>query len=133
MSNLLNPSYWFAMSPSEIMPSVKLAMIVFFAALVAAGFALRALAKSRSGSIYWAEGGSRLARLCLWMGPLGLLHSWFAHELVYFFGARFWLIAWDVVAIVWLVRIVLFLKREAPKRAAAFAEKARIEKYLPKG
>lgn len=132
MSNLLNPSYWFALSPSELAPSVKLAMLVFFAAMIAAGFVLRAIAKARPGSIYWVEGGKRFAKLCFWMGPLGLLITWFTHELIYFFGARFWFIVWDAVAIVWTVRILLFLKREAPKRAAAFSEKTRIEKYLPK-
>lgn len=131
MSNLLDPAYWFALSPSELAPRAKLAAAAFFAALVVVGFALRAASKSRAGSIYWAEGGKRAARFCFWMGPLGLLLVWFSHELVYFFGARFWFIAWGLAALAWLVRLVLFMKKEAPKRAAEFAEKARIGKYLP--
>ncbi len=130
---LLSWSYWFSLQVSELMPSVKTALLVAFAALFVCGIVMGSLAKKKSGSMFWAEGGKRLSSLGVWMGVCGLLLVFFTHELVYFFGARFWYLVWLAVFIAWLISIVRYILTVVPKRSAAFAERARIDKWLPKG
>jgi apolipoprotein N-acyltransferase len=132
MSNLLTAAYWFSFEAREFMPIVKWSLLAFFGLMILAGLVLRALAKKRSGNLYWSEGGRRFSRLCFVMGLFGLLFLWLTHELIYFFGARFWFALWDIATIVWAVFILKYMMKEIPKRASEFAEKARIEKYLPK-
>jgi len=133
MSTLLSWSYWFSLQARELMPSVKTGIAAAFAALVVLGFLARAMSKKRSGDMFWAEGGKRFASMALWMGFLGLFFVWCTHELVYFFGARFWYLVWLVVALVWAATIARFLVGVVPKKKAEYAEKARIAKWLPKG
>lgn len=128
----LSLSYWFSLQARELMPSAKIALLAAFGALFVAGAVFKALAKKKSGSLFWNEGGRRLGSFGVWMGVCGLLLVFFAHELIYFFGARFWFPVWFLVAVIWLVWIVRFLLTVVPKQSAAFAEKARIEKWLPK-
>ena len=129
---LLSWSYWFSLHARELMPSAKLAIGMFFAALVVFGIIAKVLSKKKSGSMFWAEGGKRLGAFGVWMGALGLLLVFFMHELIYFFGARFWLLVWAAGALWWLLRIIRFLTAVVPKQSAAYAERARIEKWIPK-
>jgi membrane associated rhomboid family serine protease len=79
------------------------------------------------------EGAKRLSMFGIWMGIMGLILVFFTHELVYFFGARFWYLVWLVVAVWWLIAIIRHLTVVVPGQSASFAEKARIEKWIPKG
>lgn len=132
MSNLLSWSYWLSLESRELMPSAKTALLAAFAALVVAGLVARALAKKSAGNMALAEGGKRAASFGLWMGTTGLLLTWFTHELIYFFGARFWYLVWLAVAIAWAVAILRFLVAVVPKKKAEYEERARINKWIPK-
>ena len=130
---LLSWSYWFTLQARELMPAAKTALFIAFAALVVLGFAARHVSKKRSDDMFWAEGGKRFASLALWMGFLGLFFVWCTHELVYFFGARFWFLAWALAALLWAASLVRFLLAVVPKKKAEYAEQARIRKWLPTG
>lgn len=132
MSNLLSWSYWFSLSARELMPSVKSGLVYGFIALIVLGFIARAMSRRRSGDMFWAEGGKRFAAMAFWMGPLGLFFTWSTHELIYFFGARFWFLVWALAAIVWSAFIAKFLLLVVPKKKAEYAEQARIRKWIPK-
>mgnify|MGYP001596610455 CR=1 FL=1 len=132
MSNLLTWSYWFSLQARELMPSVKLALLAAFVALFVIGLLARAMSKRRSGDMFWVEGGKRVATMTLWMSVLGLFMVWCTHELVYFFGARFWYLAWLLVALVWTASIAKFLITVVPKKQAEYADRARIAKWIPK-
>ena len=132
MSQLLTWSYWFSLQARELMPQVKTGLLAAFAALVVLGLLARAIAKRRAGDMFWAEGGKRVAKMALWMGFLGLFIVWCTHELVYFFGARFWYLVWLAAALAWSIAILRFLIAVVPKKKAEYAEQARIRKWLPK-
>lgn len=132
MSTLLTWSYWFSLQARELMPSVKTGIAVAFAALVVLGLLARSMAKKRSGDMFWAEGGKRFASMALWMGFLGLFFVWCTHELVYFFGARFWFLALAAGALVWAASIARFLIAVVPKKRSEYEERARIAKWIPK-
>ena len=132
MQNLLTWSYWFSLQARELMPSVKAALFAAFGVLVLVGLLARWMSKKRSGDMFWAEGGKRVASMGLWMGVTGLLIVWFTHELIYFFGARFWYLVWLAIAFVWIISILRFLIAVVPKKKAEYAEHARIRKWIPK-
>jgi membrane associated rhomboid family serine protease len=129
---LLSWSYWFSLQARELMPNVKLAMLVLFVALIVFGVVASRFVK-KSGSMLMIEGAKRLSLFGIWMGIMGLILVFFTHELVYFFGARFWYLVWLVVAVWWLIAIIRHLTVVVPGQSASFAEKARIEKWIPKG
>lgn len=129
---LLSWSYWFSLQARELMPNVKLAMLVLFVALIIFGVVASRFVK-KSGSMLMIEGAKRLSMFGIWMGIMGLILVFFTHELVYFFGARFWYLVWLVVAVWWLIAIIRHLTVVVPGQSASFAEKARIEKWIPKG
>lgn len=129
---LLSWSYWFSLQASELMPSVKLALVVIFAALFVIGLLARVASKKWYTDMFWAEGGKRVSSMGLWMGVIGLIIVACTHELVYFFGARFWYLVWLVVAMIWSITILKFLIVVVPKKKVEFAERARIAKWIPK-
>ena len=129
---LLTWSYWFDLQARELMPAAKIGLLVAFGALIVLGIAAAALAGKKSGDMFWAEGGRRFSAIALWMGALGLLLVAFTHELVYFFGARFWYPLWLLVFLVLIGFLVKFLLVEVPEKKADYEERARIEKWLPK-
>jgi len=132
MSNLLSWSYWFSLQARELMPSVKLALLAVFGALILVAVAAGAVSKKRSGDMFWAEGGKRVASMGWWMGVIGLILVGFTHELTYFFGARFWYLVWLLAALAWTVSIARFLLSVVPKKKAEYEERARIAKWIPK-
>ena len=124
--------YWFDLTPEPLAKPALIFLLALYGATLAVGVAARVLAAKKSGSMYWAKGGAKVARMCFWMAPIGFLLVWFAYEQVQFFGSRFWFPAWALALLVWLGFIIKYVMVIVPERAADFAEKARIEKYLPK-
>lgn len=132
MPPIFSFGYWFDVTPEPLARLGLNFLLVAFGAVLAAGVIARVLAAKKSGNMYWAKGGVKAARMCFWMAPIGFLLTWFAYEQVQFFGARFWLLAWALAFLIWLGFIIKYVMVVVPEQAADFAERARIEKYLPK-
>jgi hypothetical protein len=132
MPPVFSLSYWFAMLPTPFTSFASAVLYGFFGLLVAVGLVVRALGAKRQGILAWDKGAPRVTRLCLIMGILGLLLIWFGNQQVYFFGARFWLLVWLAAFVPWALSIVKYLLVVVPEKAADYAERARIEKWLPK-
>lgn len=128
---LLTVSYWIQTLPVPLVPWIRNALIVVFAAMAVGGFAIGMLSARAGGNMYLAKGGARAGKLGLTMGILGLILVWLTEMQVYFFGARFWFLVWGAAFLIWLITLLKYVLTVIPKQAADFAEKARIEKYLP--
>lgn len=124
-------SYWFDLQARELMPSVKIALLVIFAVLFALGILAGALAKKKSDHLLWAEGGKRFSSMALWLGAFGLLLVFFTHELAYFFGARFWYLVWLLLFLIQSIRLVKYLLVDMQEKKVEYDAKARIDKWLP--
>ncbi|OGH68827.1 MAG: hypothetical protein A3I29_01500 [Candidatus Magasanikbacteria bacterium RIFCSPLOWO2_02_FULL_44_11] len=74
----------------------------------------------------------RYAALGLTTGIIGLLLFVFRQQRVFFLGWRVWYGLLLIVAAVWLSRLLLYTFRRIPAIKAEQAERARLEKYLPK-
>lgn len=124
-------SYWFDLQAREMMPSVKIALLVLFGVLFVLGILAAVLAGRKSEHLLWAEGGKRFSSMALWLGAFGLLLVLFTHELAYFFGARFWYLVWLLLFLIQSIRLIKFLLVDVPEKKAAYDAKARIDKWLP--
>lgn len=124
-------SYWFDLQARELMPSVKIALLVAFGALFVLGILAAMLAKKKSEHLLWAEGGKRFSSMALWLGAFGLLLIFFTHELAYFFGARFWYLVWLLLFLIQSIRLIKYLLIDVRQKKAAYDARARIDKWLP--
>lgn len=73
----------------------------------------------------------RVGRLLTVMGILGTVLVFMSYEAIPFFGYRLWYAVWLVAALVWAVRIGLFVKMRLPEIRAQEVSRAEREKYLP--
>ncbi len=132
MKNLLTYGFWFSLLPEPFIRPMLILLVAIFGVMVALSIALRIIASKKKGDMYWAKGGAKFAGLFQWTGVIGLILVWLGEEQIYFFGARFWFLVLGLVFLIWLAAVLKYVLKTIPKRAAEFAERARIEKYLPK-
>ena len=132
MTSLLSLNYWFALLPPALSAGGLFVLGSVFGAFIVAAIVLKLVSKRKRDSLPWKKGGAKFAKLFGWMGVLGFVYLGLAYEQVRFFGSRFWLLVWAAVFLLWLWHCVKYVMAVAPEEAAAYAEKARIEKYLPK-
>ena len=131
MPPIFTPTYWFDTTPEPLAPIALPVIGGLLALTLLAGIAAKVLSKKKSDSLYWSKGGEKMASLCFTMAPIGALLLWFAYEQVQFFGMRAWFVVWVLAAGWWKLRILMYLWRTAPAQAADYAERARIQKWIP--
>lgn len=131
MPPIFSFSYWFDLTPEPFIPLALPVLAGFFGLVTAIGILAKIASKMRSGNLYWSKGGAKIASLGLTMGPIGFILLWFGYEQVQFFGMRLWLLVWLIVALWWKFRIFKYLWVIAPEQAHAYAEQARINKWIP--
>src|SRR3989338_5963916 len=128
---LFTPPFWFNLTPQVFTPTMKITLMIFFGAFAlgtVALFIIRSLprvdgllAKHLERWISWA--------LLLTVWGWGMIFT--TEERVVLLAARFWFLAWLVVAVWWgwyLVRDARTLKIKRAK----IAEREQFRKYLPK-
>ncbi len=130
---LTHLSFWFAREPGPLTVSSSQILFAVFAVLFTLGVIIRVVAtKRRHEDRYVASLFRRIGGMLVTMGILGLVWFFYAYEEIPFLGARFWVLAWGVIGLIWIARIVRFAKRDVPAHRAFDATRAAREKYLPK-
>lgn len=127
MSNLITWKYWFSLQPEPFLPlawNILNGTIVLF--IVSA--VIFAILKMRPG--IWRGLYKRLYAFSLTGFIIGLLMLFFNYEQVPFFMARFWLIIWLVIMVVWLFFILRDL-RSIPQKKKELTDQQELKKYLP--
>lgn len=127
MNYLLTWSFWFNLRPEPIRFYSKLALLIFILILLAA-FVWTKITKDK-GQL--AKITRILADFCLANFIIGGALLFFQWQMVPFFAAKFWFLAWFLLIISWLgiiirKRRVIRERRQAKERAGLY------EKYLPK-
>lgn len=118
-------------------PNMSLREAVIYTALAGIFFVASVLVYRKAHAIrkndsLRARGIQRLGRWFFGAGALLLVWTFLAYERISIFGARLWLVVFDIVWIVWLAFIVWYFVKTVPSRSAAARERAEKEKYLPK-
>lgn len=134
MHPLLSLSYWTSLLPPPTFDPLFFYLTVaeFGGALIVA-IVLFVLSKKWSDRIFWAKAAPRIGHMLVWYSVLGFLNLWLAYEQVYLWGARFWILVLMLGALIWLGFILKYIFKKMPKEKAAYEEKMRIRKYIPKG
>jgi len=127
MHNLLTLNYWFNLRPEILTPLAQKLFLGFIGLLIVLAV-VTGLLKTRGG-LYrgWLK---RLYTFFVAQIVIGLVFLFFDYELVPFFSARFWLALWGLAMLVWLVFILLSLKK-IPEKKKSLVNEAIKNKYLP--
>jgi len=128
---LLNPLFWLSMEPLNVDGLAGKLVFGFFLFLVLFGVVSRMLAQHKTKDRYMKHIGFRLGHMSMTMGLVGLVLCFFSYELIRFFGARFWYPVWAVVFMVWLVKTILYMKKEVPSMRLRDDIRKNLMKYMP--
>jgi hypothetical protein len=77
------------------------------------------------------KGLKKFFKLGLTMGILGYLYLFFAWQGIVLLAARFWLVVWLIITLVWFGFIVRYLLIAVPKMRQEIEQKRKFEKYIP--
>ncbi|EKD32888.1 MAG: hypothetical protein ACD_76C00122G0004 [uncultured bacterium] len=129
---ILSLSYWLSKFPPSM--GLREAIIIFsaFAILFIVGGVMRTVIMRSSFDRHMLRALHRLSGLCITMGLLGLLETFFAFESIPFFGARYWYLIWLLAFLIWLGFVLHFMFFTVRDLRRNDVERLRREKYLPK-
>lgn len=129
---LIQPSFWFDLTPTAMSPVFDRAFFAVFALLIIAGAAGKIVARNKLRDIYERSIALRAASLAMTFGIIGFVLYFFTFEEVQFFGSRFWFLLWFIALVICVVRLVRYVKKEVP--ALRHRDQSRVEanRYLPR-
>ncbi|MCX6797952.1 MAG: hypothetical protein NTX66_01890 [Candidatus Falkowbacteria bacterium] len=127
MKNLLTLKYWFTLRPEPLSSQANWLFIatVLLLILLSAIFLWLKMKPGLYRTIF-----KKLYNFSLGNAVIGLLFLFFNYENATFFSARFWLLAWLLLMIVWLISILKELKR-IPAKKRQISQEQVYKKYLP--
>lgn len=127
MSTLLTLAFWFNLRPGSMGSNPRNIFIGFIIALII--MAIITFIAKRKKTVY-RRLFSNLYNFSLSNIVIGLMLLFFNYEIVPFFSAYFWYLLWIIIMIVWLVNIILKIKKIISKKKDQ-VEIDEIKKYLP--
>lgn len=127
MKNLLTLQYWFTLRPETLSPLANKVFIATILLLIVFSVLFLWL-KNRRG--LYRHLFRKFYNFSLSNAVIGLLFLFFNYENAIFFSARFWLLLWLIIMIVWLIFILKDLKKIPALKQRNSAEEI-YKKYLP--
>lgn len=131
LSQLLQLSYWFDLTPVRMSPAIEVFFFVLFASMIIVGSVFRIMRKNKTDKFERII-LTRSANLNTVFGVLGLLWLFFSFQEISHFGMRAWFLIGLVAFIFFLVKLLYYAKRKVPVLRAAEQSKAEANKYLPR-
>lgn len=132
LSPLVEFDFWFRLQPLGFSPLFERGFFFLFAIFIILGSVSRMFARNRKEDYLMVKAYRYLGYMFLTMGIVGMFWFFFSFEEIYFFGARFWFLAWLVSVITWVWWIVRYVKVTIPELRQAGAAKKDANKYIPK-
>lgn len=129
---LIDPGFWFDLTPVRMVPVFEASFFVLFAALVIGGAVIRIYLRNRPQEKYVAILWRRIAKIASISGVLGFVILFFAFEEVQVFGSRFWFLVWAVGVTYAAVSLARFMKHQVPQLRLREQSRAEVNKYLPR-
>lgn len=129
---LVQPSFWFDLTPVSLAPFFERAFFVVFALFIIGGATLRIMGKNNAMDKYSRILVQKSARLAMVFGIVGFVIYFFTFEEIQFFGARFWFLLWFIALVIAVVRLVRFVKKEVPLLRHRDQSRVEANKYLPR-
>ena len=129
---LIQPSFWFDLTPVTLSPFFERAFFVVFALFIISGAALRIMSKNSTTDKYDRQTLKKSARIATAFGIVGFVIYFFTFEEIQFFGARFWFLFWFVGLVIAILYLVRFVKKEVPLLRHRDQSRVEANKYLPR-
>lgn len=103
LSKLVDISYWLNPGPGELSGAYLYFFITLFGVFVFFKILFRYMGRQYVQGLHKAQQKVlyRVETFCLTLGVSGLIWVFLRYELVPFFSARFWLIVWLIVLVMW--------------------------------
>lgn len=127
MKNILTWSFWFNGNPPALLPlffNLLIAVVVLFLISTIIFYFLK-----NKKNVY-QKIKKNLFDFSFGNFLIGLLVLFFNYERITFFSARFWLIIWFLIIVVWLFFSLIKIK-EIPKRQEERKKQEEFKKYIP--
>lgn len=125
-----NLGHLFSVRPGAMQMRAIIILAVIFGLFIIFGFFSKLKAKKINDGLK-SKAWQRLYYLGVSMGIIGFVYIFFAWQGVALLAARFWLLIWMIVIIVWLVFIAKYLYIQVPKLRKNINTKRDFEKYVP--
>ncbi|HAL49946.1 MAG: hypothetical protein UU40_C0012G0015 [Candidatus Uhrbacteria bacterium GW2011_GWD2_41_121] len=132
MSQLFSLSFWFSLQTTGLSATFEHVFFFLFAIVIILGSISRIMARNKKDDRFMVKVYKYLGQMCMTMGVTGLVWFFLAYEQIYFFGARFWFLAWVLGLIVWSAWIVWYAKVRIPELKDQGVAKVETNKYIPK-
>ncbi|MBM5789873.1 hypothetical protein FJZ23_02175 [Candidatus Parcubacteria bacterium] len=130
-STFFDASAWFTFAPAQVGGTSGRIIFGVFLLLFVLGLVARMVALHKTQDHHLRELGLRVGSLCITMGVLGVLLSFFSYERIRLFGARFWYLLWLIGLIVWAAFLARYAYKTVPMLKAREVEQEERRKYLP--
>lgn len=128
----LDLRYWFNPRPVPLGPSLVGGILAFFGWFLVVAAILWLIARGLKKEDPLKTGVFlRFHRLLAYTGGIGLLLLLFAYEQLPLLGMRFWVLFLFIFFMGWLIRIIVYIVRDYPRKRAEINERKRLGKYLP--
>jgi len=126
----IQPAYLFDFRPYTSLQTIK-TMMIFFGLITVSGIIVKIFQRSGKLEKFQQKLLEKKASLLITMGLLGILLTWTRYERVQILSARFWLIIWLIVLIIWLCSIIKYRLKVVPIAKKRSEENKLVKKYLP--
>ena len=128
---LLQPYFWFRVSPPALLPQTKYGFMIFFGALAIAAIVIIWMRTKTHADALHKRYLERWFAWALFLSLWGWGMIFMEVERVAFFSSRFWYVVWLAVSVWWGIYLLRDI-RTLRVRRAKMMEQEQFRKYLPK-
>ncbi|MFA5029878.1 MAG: hypothetical protein WC518_04080 [Patescibacteria group bacterium] len=107
-------------------------LLALFGVLVLAGLVVEVIRKLKPRENFINKLFKLYSTWLLTLGLLGAALVWFRYERVFILAARFWLLLWLIVLVIWLVFIWRYQFKVVPQARKQSEFRKIFNKYLPR-
>lgn len=131
-SQLITSSYWLDRFVVTLSREFFIAWLVLSLVFIAAAILIYFESSRRRLPPAWSAWTGRLVTMLSVMGVVSLVLLFFRYQRSPFFSMRLWMLLWAIGLLGWSLRLAIDAYRKVPPAVAAWRDRQRIEKYLPK-
>ena len=124
------PTYLFDLRPFTTDSTIKI-MVIFFSIFILIAIGIKIYKKTRNLEKFQNNLLDKIYYFFITLGGIGLGLTWLRYERVQILSARFWLIIWLAILIIWLYPILKYQFKVVPEAKKNSEEKKLFKKYLP--
>ncbi|NQU77834.1 hypothetical protein HQ544_04010 [Candidatus Falkowbacteria bacterium] len=132
ITKLFDLQYIFLVNPAPLKPLQWGLAVGVFGLLVVVAIIAVIWSRKKEIDITTKKVATKISTFAFTLGLTGWVLFFLRQTHVYFFSRRFLFLFWLIGFIVWLVFLLKYVVKKAPKARQDFTERQEFEKYLPK-